>query len=335
MKICLVSRYFSFRNAGLGRIAMEVSSRLEQRGHDVVKVEVGTDGLAKYAWQVLHGLRSRIPQDCDVYHALSPMEAFCLPKHKSVVTYNDLILLTHPKLAGAKVRRNGLTRRLDSSLFFFMAMTATRCRRLIAISDLAADDVADYLHVDRQSIGVVRLGIRPDLEPAPKADSSTFRIGYIGQLDPRKRVHLLIEAFAESEVDGELVIAGDGVLRDHLRALAGGDPRIRFLGEIPDDKLGAFYQSLDFFVFPTSVEGYGLPPVEAMACGVPVVVMQDAVIPMDVKRHCLQTEDLCGLMQVLSSLKVEGAGVCIPFAKSHDWETTVDAYEQVYREVAG
>ena len=130
------------------------------------------------------------------------------------------------------------------------------------------------------------------------------------------------------------MIAGTGRQEAELRALAGDDPRIKFLGFIPDDELVQFYNSLDLFVFPTAIEGYGLPPVEAMACGVPVVIMSDAIMPDDVKRHCFQTESIRDLLEMWPVLEIKGMAVFEKFAQSHDWERTVDAYEQIYREVA-
>lgn len=346
MRIALLSRYFSFKNAGLGRIAMEVSSRLEERGHDVVRVACDTDGLARYAYKTLWGIRHDIPRDCDVYHALSPMEALHIPPHKSVVTINDIILLTHPGLAGAKVRRNWLTRRLDASFFYLMTATVVRrCRRVLAISTMVADDLAAHplLPIMRSGIDVIKLGISPDLKPGPRPAydngevDDVFRVGYLGQLDPRKRVGLLLEAWLESDVDGELLIAGTGVQADVLKfkALLNGDGRVRFLGEIPDADLPAFYQSLDVFVFPSAIEGLGLPPLEAMACGVPVVVMKDAIMPDEVKRRCFQTADLRTTFEVLPDIQLHvGGDEPYHFAKTYDWERTVDHLEQVYQEVA-
>ncbi len=337
MKICLLSRYFDIgANAGLGRIATEVSRRLEERGHDVVKVSSDDRNNWRYAWNCLHGLKKRIPTDCDVYHALSPMEALHIPKLRAVVTFNDLIPLTHPELAGAGMQVNRLGRAIGWGMFAYFTRRALACRRVIAISSQTASDISAMRMNTRlalPSIDVVRLGIRPDLEPQQKPDD-IFRVGYIGQLDPRKRVDLLINAFRQTDINGECVIAGTGRQEAELRALAGDDPRIKFLGFIPDDELVQFYNSLDLFVFPTAIEGYGLPPVEAMACGVPVVIMSDAIMPDDVKRHCFQTESIRDLLEMWPVLEIKGMAVFEKFAQSHDWERTVDAYEQIYREVA-
>ncbi len=183
----------------------------------------------------------------------------------------------------------------------------------------------------------MKLGIRPDLEPAEKPDN-TFRIGYLGQLDRRKRVGLLVEAFHHSEIEGELVIAGTGPEEVRLKAIADGDDRIKFLGGIPDDDLPGFYNSLDMFVFPTFIEGYSLPTVEAMACKKPVFVLSDSIIPKEVKDRCFTISDLTSLFWDIdywatvanSKLRLDSN---YQFAKNHDWEKCVDTYEAIYRKI--
>ena len=174
---------------------------------------------------------------------------------------------------------------------------------------------------------MIKLGIREDLEPRHKQDD-VLRFGYLGQLDGRKRVDLVIKVFKAASADGELVIAGIGAEDSALRELAGVDRRIKFLGFVPDDSLVDFYNSLDYFIFPTRIEGYGLPMVEAMACRKPVVVLEDVIIPPEIKSRCTAVSRLEDFFSSLSSrCDLEEN---YRFAKEHRWDKCVKAYEELY-----
>lgn len=340
MKICLLTRFFDFRNAGLGRISTELLRRLRERGHEVVPVSVDKPGLKHYFWYTLWGIRRDIPKDCDVYHALTPMETLWLPKGKSIVSFNDLILMTNPELSPSNVGSNRIKLGLGVAYFTFHAYQAARCNKIVCISELTKDDVVRLLGVGSSRITVIRQGIPENLAPRPKPDD-TFRIGYLGQLDKRKRVDLLIKAFQNSAIGGELVIAGTGPEEFRLKALAHGfdkrpDSRIKFETRIySNDELADFYNSLDVLIFPTSVEGYGLPMVEAMGCKKPVVVLDDAIIPEKIKARCVVTDGLDSFLRYIHNMDFghDSLEANYEFAKCHSWDKCVDEYEELYKEV--
>jgi glycosyltransferase involved in cell wall biosynthesis len=131
----------------------------------------------------------------------------------------------------------------------------------------------------------------------------------------------------------ELVIGGIGVDESRLRTLANGDDRIKFLGFIPDNQLKDFYNSLDTFIMPTIAEGYGLPIVEAMACGKKVVVREDENIPVEVKERCIVVPNL-GWYTLGQDLGIKvDIGDNYRWAKEHSWEKCIQEYVEVYKEV--
>lgn len=352
IKICLAARYFDFRNAGLGRVAMEIRDRLIARGHDVRTVSTEGKSLQSYFSYTALEMPFRKPRGCDVYHALTPMEAMWLPTRKLVVTFHDLILCTHPERAGAGLGGGGWRNWVGRN-YFATAVSLAQAKarqgislaqvrgrqvmtpRIVCVSEQTKRDLMTCFGVPSNAIRVIKSGIRSDLEPGAKPDGK-FKIGYLGQLDRRKRVDLLIGSFQASKIDAELVIAGMGVEDAMLRRIADGDPCVKFLGLIPDDELCAFYQSIDLFVFPTFIEGFGLPAVEAMACKKPVVLLDDVVMPDEIKKRCIVVSDLRSFFAKdmesrIAEVDYEGN---YAFAKSHDWEKTVDDYEALYREVA-
>ncbi len=335
MKICLLTRFFNRRNAGIGQYSQKLLEEMLTRGHEIDPVCTTRRGAVGYLLYTGAEILLRIPRDVDVYHALTPLESIYLPKDKTVVTFCDLIPWLH---RGEKTwyfsgRFGGFRRRFGSWWFTRACKKAAMSQRITCISYQTKREVMDNLKVGEEKITVTRLGISKDLKPKPKKHDG-YRIGTLSYLDPRKRIDILIRAFKKGDLDkAELLIAGKGEDKPRLEAIADGDSRIRFLDFVPENKKADFYNSLDVFVFPSLLEGYGLPPVEAMACGIPVVSMQDALIPGDVKSrtHIVKEDYLQSLLENRNFNCDVGAN--LKFAREHDWKKFADKIEAVYQEV--
>lgn len=338
MKVCLVSRYFELRNGGIGRVSLELYERLQGNGVQVTTISTNLNGSIGYFAYTALEMPFRVPKGYSVYHALSPMEAIYLPKERSIVTFHDLI----PWLYFGRMERDyrcgrlGLLRELIGRYYFALASkVASRCKIIVCNSEQTRENVALHLNIkNEEKLRVIRLGISPQLKPEERKDrNGVFRIGTLSVLDTRKRIDLLIKGFLQANTDAELVIGGRGTDEARLRALSNEDKRIKFLGFIPDDRLVDFYNSLDIFVFPSALEGYGLPIIEAMACKKPVVVLKDAVIPEEIKGRCIVVESLKEFFKAPSvSCNIEHN---YRFARLHDWEACVGEYTKVYQEVLG
>lgn len=336
MRICLLTRYFDFRNAGLGRVSSEIANRLIKRGHSVQKISTNGTSLYSYFFYTLCGIPLRLPRSgFDVYHALTPMEGMWIPKNKGIVTFHDLFQITDKNNLGSGLGYSKWRNLIGTNYFRLVVNISKNCEKIVAVSDKTKWDIVNYLGISEEKIRVIRSGIREDLKPTPQKDK-VFRVGYLGQLDKRKRVNLLIEAFRESNLD-ELVIGGTGPDEEILIKQAARDPRIKFTGFVPDNELGDFYNSLNVFVFPTALEGYGLPIVEAMACKKPVVVLNDSIIPLEVKDRCITVDKLdyvlgsqtC-LEELCKSINIEGN---YRWAKEHSWDRCVNEYVKLYEEI--
>jgi glycosyltransferase involved in cell wall biosynthesis len=222
-------------------------------------------------------------------------------------------------------------KRLFSKYYFKVgAKIATRCRLIVCDSEQTRNELIERLDVNEDKVSIVRLGIARGLEARPKKDGG-FRVGTLSWLDPRKRIDVLIQAFLAANIDGELVIGGTGVDYPRLAQLAGQDQRIKFVGFVPEEKLVEFYNSLDLFVFPTKVEGYGLPIVEAFACKKPAVVLHDAIIPDEIKSRCIVVDDLTDFLKRPEPAQDIEANY--QFARMHDWDSCVEGYINLYRRV--
>ncbi len=337
MKVCLLTRRFELDSGGIGRVSSEIADGLDKRGNTLRTISAGKADLVHYFKYAFYDNWCRMPKGYDVYHAITPMEAIWIPKDKGIATILDIIPITHPELHGARMGGNRVKYTIGRACFTIGCKQAAKCRYVVCISDHVKREFIEHFNVDENKVRVIRLGIRNDLEPKEKKDK-TFRLGYLGQLDRRKRVDLLVTSFMRSKIDGELVLGGRGIDEVALKELAYGDSRIKFVGFVPDNKLTNFYNSLDVFIFPTSIEGYGLPPVEAMACKKPVIVLEDAVMPLEVKKRCIIVESLEAVFGQSNCLDIlDRVGIDLEdnykWAKLHNWEKTVEEYTELYKKV--
>lgn len=160
-----------------------------------------------------------------------------------------------------------------------------RATALIASSQATADEFIAHYGVPRQRVTVVPLGIDTDFfRPIPRSQTTTRQaLGlaadehvmlYVGFSTPRKGLETLAQALPLLESRPKVLIAGKwetGYRRKVMDALGPHREQVLELGYVPDADLPNLYAAADLFLFPSLLEGFGLPPVEAMACGLPVV----------------------------------------------------------------
>lgn len=335
MKICLLTRQFSLESGGIGRVSSELRNRLTKLGHEIHTVSTTEQSLTSYFKYSFFDIRHMIPKDCDIYHAITPMESIWIPKDKGITTVLDIIPIIHPEKHGARMGSNKIKQQIGKACFAIGCRQTAQCQRVACISEQGKREFTHHFNISRSRVKVITLGVREDLEPKTK-HNSTFSIGYLGQLDRRKRIDLLVHAFTRSPLDAKLIIGGTGLMNKDTLGVE-NDSRIRFIGYVPDDELYDFYNSLDVLVFPTAIEGYGLPIVEAMTCKVPVIVLADSIIPQEVKERCIVTESLTKIFSSLTHLtefcKSADTASNYTWAKTHQWSNCVAKYVKLYEEV--
>jgi glycosyltransferase involved in cell wall biosynthesis len=201
----------------------------------------------------------------------------------SVTTILDVIYATHPEAH---------TRFMRAGMRVLVPLSARGADRIIAISQSAAREITATLGVPGDRIDVVHLG---GLPPGPATDESELR-GRLGLGDapivlsvsarrPHKNLPRLLRAFAEVETEPEplLVLPGyvtpfeDEITRETSRL--GLEARVRMLGWVSDPDLEGLYRAAACFVFPSLVEGFGLPVLEAMERGVAVACSNTSAMP--------------------------------------------------------
>lgn len=222
--------------------------------------------LAQMGADLVHGLVNVLPLATNV---------------PGVVTVHDLSFVRMPeKLPPAK--RFYLTRLCRASV--------ARARRVIAVSRQTADDLMACFGTPAGKIEVVYNGVGQDFQPGSQVETAKFRLSsglerpfllYLGTLEPRKNLVRLIDGYAcwrEQDPVGQgvdLVLAGaKGWYYDEIYQRVRGlglERAVHFPGFIPARDLPRWYQSAQAFIYPSLFEGFGLPVLEAMACGVPVI----------------------------------------------------------------
>lgn len=229
---------------------------------------------------VVHGPDLRIPRIAGV---------------PAVSTVHDLSALDVEGIAGDEFRRRKL-RALDD--------VARRAAVIICISEFTEAALLRRFPAAAGRTRIVPQGIGGQFRPAPAERVAEFRgvrdlrspyVLFVGQISARKNLKVLIDAFAGlharrsaagSPLDLDLVLAGPvQTAGDEIVAAARATPvagRVRFLGFTSDADLPALYTGAEAFVFPGKAEGFGMPPLEAMACGCPVIAARAGANPATV-----------------------------------------------------
>jgi glycosyltransferase involved in cell wall biosynthesis len=225
-------------------------------------------------------------------HALHSIDCFApiLTRRVALITnLHDLIPLVY-----ADERMRGWKVRLRPFWKCWLKLQCRRAERIVTVSSHSAADLARLLHVDARKVRVIHNPVRDWPRPEPVA---RFRqrlglpgrvISYVGRQEPYKNVVALVRAMR---------IVLDTAADERLRLVVAGAPdprypeasqeverlgladRVLFTGYLGEDSLGALYRTSDVFVFPSLYEGFGLPPVEAMRFGTPVVVGRRTAAP--------------------------------------------------------
>src|SRR5437763_3451597 len=181
----------------------------------------------------------------------------------SVVTLHDFSSLTMP---GRHLLKTAL------SFNIFISESLERARRVAAVSRAVAEEAAHWFAVPRRLIEIVPNGVDDFFQPG-SVESDDY-ILFVGTLEPRKGVHDLANVWwSLPEPRPRLLLCGQAGWR--MRMPDG----VEVTGWVDRNRLRALYQRARIFVYPSRYEGFGIPPLEAMACGAPVIATRTGAIP--------------------------------------------------------
>jgi glycosyltransferase involved in cell wall biosynthesis len=299
----------------------------------------------RIAWEQALGPAAVLRERLDLFHGpvnALPLAAPC----RGVITIHDLAFLAHPDAFNAAKRRY---------LALITALSARRAARVIAVSHFTRLEVIRRLRVAPGKVATVHNAADPAFAPRPPDEIARFRAAHdlparfilsVGTLEPRKNLVGLLDAFARLLPDTEadlVVVGGQGWL--YAEALArvaalGLTGRVHFAGHVPDADLPLWYNAAAAFVYPSRYEGFGLPPLEALACGTPTITSAAASLPEVVGDAALLVEPrdpdaiAAALRRVLSdpTLRARLAAAGPPRAATFTWARAAAATRAVYAE---
>jgi len=273
---------------------------------------------------------------------------------RAVVTIHDCIHLLFPQYLP-----NRAALRYSE---FMMRSAIRRSAVVLTVSEASRADILRFFpEADAERVQVVPNAIDPAILDDPGEDEQErvrerYQVRgrfilYAGNIKPHKNLDRLISAFAllrqQGETDLKLIIIGDevsrhGSLRRTMEA-AGLRQEVRFFGFVPDRTLAVLYRMASVFAFPSLYEGFGLPPLEAMACGAPVVTSRLSSLPEVVGDAAVlvdpySVEDIArGLARVLSDTELRAELVARGRirAQAFSWEQSVEKIHATYLKVLG
>jgi glycosyltransferase involved in cell wall biosynthesis len=278
-------------------------------------------------------------EDVDLVHAiyfLPPMTG-----RPSVLTVHDISFEIYPKFfsRGALMRDRLLIR-----------ASARRATRVVTVSNASRLDILERYGLPELKVAVAQNGVSEGFQPddegewAPYAGDRPLRILAVGTLQPRKNLTRLIDALGlvSRTIPVQLRVAGpDGHEANRIRERLSKSVRAEAIGWVNEAELAGEYRAADVFAYPSIYEGFGLPVLEAMACGTPVVtstggslpeVAGDAALlvdPLDVEAIAAAILRIAGDPELARSLRARG----IERAAQFTWERSAAIHADLYRDL--
>jgi glycosyltransferase involved in cell wall biosynthesis len=271
------------------------------------------------------------PHTPDIFHALN-QRIDSTRFRRTVATFHDLFVMTGDYSTADFRRRFAGQARL----------AAERSNLIIAVSQFTADQVHELLKVERNRIRVIPHGVvRMPLSSAPRERLILF----VGAIQKRKNVLALVQAFEQVAQGWKLVLAGSlGFGAEDIVEGIARSPRrsdIELPGYVPRDKLDELYRRAAIFAFPSLDEGFGIPVIEAMASGVPVLTSDGSALreiatgaallvdPRDAQSIAANLKSLTDDEHLRQELAAKG----LARSEQFTWEKAVESTWSVYREL--
>jgi glycosyltransferase involved in cell wall biosynthesis len=270
---------------------------------------------------------------------------------RSVITIHDLNFLYYPKFLTSESRRY-YNQQIEWAI--------QKTDHILADSYATKNDLVSLLEVEEGKVTVAHLAAAHFFQVLQREEAKRVALHYdlqpgfllfVGTLEPRKNVPGLLRAYSilleEEATSAPLVLLGGrGWLYDDIFERVEAlnlNEHVRFLHDVPDADLPSLYNAASLLVTPSFYEGFGLPALEAMSCGTPVVVADRASLPEVVGEAGLlvNPDDPADIAQALarvledSSLRSQMRAEGLAQAKCFSWEKTAQATLEVYRSVVG
>lgn len=341
MRVGMPRRILDRHVGGNTTYARSLAGQLRDRGHTVDGFGGLGHPLANTVRETAAGIRSA---ELDLVHYVADTGPLVRTRVPSVVTVHGVAsrwIDTGRTPMAERIWRTRVARAIDS------------CDRIITVSQASAIDVAEIFDVDPNRIDVIYHGIEhTGIEQADENDPpvrTTVRdlddyILYLGNLEPRKNVAALIRAMDDVPAGVTLVIAGKPAwAADAIMAEIANSPRVLHLGFVSDSEREQLMRHCRLFVFPSRYEGFGLPVLEALAHGCPVLCSRRGALA-EVAGPAFELAEIdesaiaAGITDALAAVadddtRTRLADAGRDWARQFNWQRSAEAHLAVYEEL--
>jgi glycosyltransferase involved in cell wall biosynthesis len=284
-------------------------------------------GIADRRWW-LRGVRKAIRETgTEVFHGTN-FEVPYLGSTPAVMTIHDLSPWRNPDWHDSAARVRQRTPWL---------LRLGRARLILTVSQAVRREVVAYFRIPEDKVRAVPLAASRAFAPLLTIAWPRPFLLFVGTLEPRKNLAGLIEAWRATRAETGLDLAIAGRRRSDFPEIAERDG-LSFLGEVPESDLPALYSQALAFVYPSHYEGFGLPVLEAMQCGCPVITSKDpaiAEVAGGAALHAGTPTEMAEAIRNLArnpELRADLRRAGLARAKCFSWERTARATRDVYRE---
>jgi glycosyltransferase involved in cell wall biosynthesis len=343
MKIFINARFLTQPITGVQRYAIEISKYLRKLlpdavfvcpphvtqhaiAHELSAVRIGR--LNSHAWEQIElPLYLRKQKNALLLNLCNTGPLFY---SNQVVTIHDLAFLVNP---------GWFSKSFTALYTFLVPRLAKKSKHIITVSENSKSDICRVLAIPADKVSVIKGSYAPCFSktaPAERRQGARPYILAVSSLDPRKNFKSLVEAYNSLQLEGiDLLIAGseNKVFADAtLKKIIEQNPGTHFSGYVSDPELADLYRNALLFVYPSLYEGFGLPPLEAMACGCPVITSNTSSLPeiCGPASHYVdptQIQDIAGSIRLLidnqayrNSLSEKGA----EWIKNYSWKNSAE-----------
>jgi glycosyltransferase involved in cell wall biosynthesis len=267
LELCVNLRTLGYRITGVQRYLLSLLPHMPAQLNSV-KPSRALQGIKGHVWEQFY-----LPTQLRRRLLWSPGNTGPITVSRQVLTVHDAAALDHPEWFERKF-----------ALWYgaLLPRLVRKVRAIITVSHFSRERIVQLTGVDGERVHVIANGVEPRFRPANMAAVKEIRakfelndpyILFVGSLEPRKNLKVLLQAWQLGRFDGAMlaVVGASGHLFQNLQ-FDSVPEGVRLLGRVEDELLPALYSGAAGFVYPSVYEGFGLPPLEAMACGCPIAV---------------------------------------------------------------
>lgn len=285
MMIYINARFLTQDITGVQRFAIELSKKLVSLRNDIIflvpdlKSIVDTTILDIFFVKEIKGGEGYFWEQITLPRYLSKINSPLLINlcntapvfyKNKISTIHDVTFLHYPKSYSVRFR---------VAYRFLIPMIIKTSEKIITVSEFSKNDICQEYKLNPEKIIVIYNAVASNFKELKNIENDKKYALAVSSPNLHKNFKKMIDAFLTTEINLDLKIIGSLSNSFNQQSKVEIDKRIQFLGRVNDQELVKLYQNADFFIFPSLYEGFGIPPLEAQACGCPVVCSNAASLP--------------------------------------------------------